>query len=119
MTGQLAILEFPSEGFGRPQVNALVTAADGSVWALCQTSESDAEDAAYVWFLVRFASDGAYLETIRLDFSGSQLEQSQVYLTASCSMVQEISLRGLFGHRLHFWQNRRADQSARSGRQVR
>ncbi len=79
-TGQLAILEFPSEGFGRPQVNALVTAADGSVWALCQTSESDAEDAAYVWFLVRFASDGAYLETIRLDFSGSQLEQSQVYL---------------------------------------
>ncbi|MFQ8767538.1 MAG: hypothetical protein ACLR8U_14250 [Oscillospiraceae bacterium] len=31
MTGQLAILEFPSEGFGRPEVNALVTAADGSV----------------------------------------------------------------------------------------
>ena len=61
-------------------MNALVTAADGSVWALCQTSESDAEDAAYVWFLVRFSSDGAYLETIRLDFSGSQLEQSQVYL---------------------------------------
>lgn len=79
-TGQLTTLEFPSEGSGRPQVNALVTAADGSVWALCQTSESDAEDAAYVWFLVRFASDGAYLETIRLDFSGSQLEQSQVYL---------------------------------------
>ena len=80
VTGQLAILEFPSEGFGRPQVNALVTAADGSVWALCQTSESDAEDAAYVWFLVRFAADGAYQETVRLDFSGSQLEQSQVYL---------------------------------------
>ena len=80
VTGQLAILEFPSEGFGRPEVNALVTAADGSVWALCQTSESDAEDAAYVWFLVRFASDGTYQETVRLDFSGSQLEQSQVYL---------------------------------------
>lgn len=80
VTGQIAILEFPSEGFGRPQVNALVTAADGSVWALCQTSESDAEDAAYVWFLVHFASDGAYLETVRLDFSGSQLEPSQVYL---------------------------------------
>lgn len=79
-TGQLAILEFPSEGFGRPQVNALVTAADGSVWALCQTSESDAEDAAYVWFLVHFAADGTYQETVRLDFSGSQLEQSQVYL---------------------------------------
>ena len=79
-TGQIAILEFPSEGSGRPQVNALVTAADGSVWALCQTSESDAEDAAYVWFLVRFASDGAYLETVRLDFSNSQLEPSQVYL---------------------------------------
>ncbi len=79
-TGQLAILEFPSEGFGRPQVNALVTAADGSVWALCQTSESDAEDAAYVWFLVHFAEDGTYQETVRLDFSGSQLEQSQVYL---------------------------------------
>ena len=80
VTGQIAILEFPSEGFGRPQVNALVTAADGSVWALCQTSESDAEDAAYVWFLVRFAADGTYQETVRLDFSGSQLEQSQVYL---------------------------------------
>lgn len=79
-TGQLAILEFPSEGFGRPQVNALVTAADGSVWALCQTSESDAEDAAYVWFLVHFAADGTYQETVRLDFSGSQIEQSQVYL---------------------------------------
>lgn len=80
VTGQLAILEFPSEGFGRPEVNALVTAADGSVWALCQTSESDAEDAAYVWFLVHFAEDGTYQETVRLDFSGSQLEQSQVYL---------------------------------------
>ena len=79
-TGQLTILEFPSEGFGRPEVNALVTASDGSVWALCQTSESDAEDAAYVWFLVHFAEDGTYQETVRLDFSGSQLEQSQVYL---------------------------------------
>lgn len=80
VTGQIAILEFPSEGFGWPQVNALVTAADSSVWALCQAAESDAEDAAYVWFLVRFAADGTYQETVRLDFSGSQLEQSQVYL---------------------------------------
>ena len=79
-TGQLTTLEFPSEGSGRPQVNSLVKAADNSVWALCQTTESDAEDAAYVWFLVRFAADGTYQETVRLDFSGSQLEQSQVYL---------------------------------------
>ena len=79
-TGQLTTLEFPSEGSGRPQVNSLVKAADNSVWALCQATESDAEDAAYVWFLVRFASDGAYLETVRLDFSNSQLEPSQVYL---------------------------------------
>ena len=79
-TGQLTTLEFPSEGSGRPQVNSLVKAADNSVWALCQATESDAEDAAYVWFLVHFAADGTYQETVRLDFSGSQLEQSQVYL---------------------------------------
>ena len=79
-SGQIAILEFPALGVGKPQVNALVKDTDGSVWALCQTAESEAEDAEDVWFFVHFAEDGTYLETISLDFSGTQIDTAQVYL---------------------------------------
>ena len=79
-TGSLSILEFPVDGATKPQVNALTKASDGSVWAICQTAESDAEDSAYICSLVHFATDGTHLETIRLDFSGSSVDTTQIYL---------------------------------------
>ena len=80
-TGTLSILEFPVEGVTKPQVNALTKAADGSVWAICQTAESDAEDSAYIWSLVHFAADGTHLGTLRLDFADSSVDTTQLFLS--------------------------------------
>lgn len=79
-TGTLSILKFPVEGVTKPQVNALTKAADGSVWAICQTAESDAEDSAYIFSLVHFAADGTHLGTLRLDFADSSVDTTQLYL---------------------------------------
>ena len=79
-SGTLSILDFPVEGSGQPQVNALAKAADGSVWAICQTQEMPDEDSSYIWSAVHFAADGTHLKTVRLDFSGSDVDTSQISL---------------------------------------
>ena len=79
-TGDIRTLELPVEGYGTPQVNALAKAADGSVWAVCQTFEQEPQDGDYIWSFARFSPDGALLETFRADISGSALNASDVYL---------------------------------------
>ena len=48
-TGAIDVLELLVEGYGQPQVNALAKAADGSVWAVCQTFEQEPQDGDYIW----------------------------------------------------------------------
>lgn len=79
-TGDIQTLELPVEGYGAPRVNALAKAADGSVWAVCQTFEQEPQDGDSIWSFAHFSSDGALLGTVRTDFSGSGLNASDVYL---------------------------------------
>jgi len=79
-TGAIETLPVPVEGCGQPQVNALSKAADGSLWAVCQTFEQQPQDGEYIWSFVHYASDGSVLETVRADFTGSGLNVSDVYL---------------------------------------
>lgn len=79
-TGQIETLSLPVEGFGQPQVNALAKAVDGSVWAVCQTFETEEPDGDYIWSFAHLSPDGAFLETARADFSGSGLNASDVFL---------------------------------------
>ena len=79
-TGAIETLTLPVEGYGKPQVNALSKAADGSGWAVCQTFEQAPQDGDYIWSFAHFASDGSLLETVRADVSGSGLNVSDVYL---------------------------------------
>ena len=79
-TGAIETLPVPVEGYGQPQVNALSKAADGSLWAVCQTFEQEPQDGDYIWSFVHYASDGSVLETVRADVSGSGLNTSDVYL---------------------------------------
>ena len=58
-TGAIDVLELLVEGYGQPQVNALAKAADGSVWAVCQTFEQEPQDGDYIWSFVHFSPDGA------------------------------------------------------------
>ena len=79
-TGAIDVLELLVEGYGQPQVNALAKAADGSVWAVCQTFEQEPQDGDYIWSFVHFSPDGALLGTVRADFSDSALNVSDVFL---------------------------------------
>ena len=79
-TSAIDVLELLVEGYGQPQVNALAKAADGSVWAVCQTFEQEPQDGDYIWSFVHFSPDGALLGTIRADFSDSALNVSDVFL---------------------------------------
>ena len=79
-TGAVETLDLPVEGYGQPQVNALAKAADGSVWAVCQTFEQPPQDGDYIWSFAHLSSDGSLLETVRTDFSGSGLSVSDAYL---------------------------------------
>ena len=79
-TGEIQTLELSVEGCGTPQVNALAKAADGSVWAVCQTFEQEPQDGDSIWSFVHLSSDGTLQETIRADFSGSGLNASDVVL---------------------------------------
>ena len=79
-TGEIRTLELSVEGYGTPQVNALAKAADGSVWAVCQTFEQEPQDGDYIWSFVHFSPDGAPLGTFRADFSDSALNVSDVFL---------------------------------------
>ena len=78
--GTLSVLDFPVEGATLPQVNALAKAADGSVWAICQTQETPDDENSYIWSAVHFDSSGTHLKTVRLDFSGSDVDTTQLSL---------------------------------------
>ena len=79
-TGAVETLDLPVEGYGQPQVNALAKAADGSVWAVCQTFEQAPQDGDYIWSFAHLSPDGALLEAVRADLSGSGLNASDVFL---------------------------------------
>ena len=79
-TGEVQTLDVSLDGCGQPQVNALSKAADGSLWAVCQTFAQAPQDGDYIWSFVHFSSDGSVLETLRADFTGSGLNASDVYL---------------------------------------
>ena len=102
-TGAIDVLELLVEGYGQPQVNALAKAADGSVWAVCQTFEQEPQDGDYIWSFVHFSPDGALLGTVRADFSDSALNVSDVFLQYLALDSRRASdLRGLFRTRSTF-----------------
>lgn len=80
-TGAVETLDLPVEGFGQPQVNALAKAADGSLWAVCQTFKTEEQsDSDYIWSFAHLSPDGALLEAVRADLSGSGLNAADVFL---------------------------------------